>query len=227
MLPVKQVSSMWLSPRWNSALMVMRWLLAALAAVSVATLLFSAMNWVILASDTLKLEDSTRKIIDFVQVKTDQQLLKTERAKPEKPQPPQSVPLPQLVPDFDLDTATLTGSALNFAPVDLGNTLDIAGGIALGPVEDNAEYLPLVKVQPQYPTAAASRGIEGYVIVEYTVTAKGTTKDWRVIEANPANVFERAALAAARRFKYNPKLVDGQPVEVPGVRNRFNFRLQK
>lgn len=207
--------------------MVIRWSIASVFALAATLGVFIGMQWVIQSSDRLDVETSSRKIIDFVQVKTQQQLIKNERKKPEKPPEPQSSPMEQLVPDFQAGDIQISTGQLDLGSVDLGSTIDIAGGVALGPVEDDAEYLPIAKIQPQYPPAAAKRGIEGYVVVEYTVTITGSTKDWKVVDAKPANVFERAALGAAKRFKYNPKVVDGKAVEVSGVRNRFNFKLQK
>ncbi|MBN1239057.1 MAG: energy transducer TonB, partial [Gammaproteobacteria bacterium] len=88
------------------------------------------------------------------------------------------------------------------------------------------EYLPIVKVAPVYPARAASRGLEGYVIVEFTVTRTGTTKDISVVEST-SSLFERAAVDAAGKFKYKPRVIDGEPVEVPGVRNKITFVLEK
>ncbi len=72
---------------------------------------------------------------------------------------------------------------------------------------------------------ALSRGIEGYVIVEYTVTETGTVEDVTVVASEPEGVFDESAVAAAAQFEYRPRIVDGQPVRVPGVRNRFQFTM--
>ncbi len=207
--------------------MVLRWSVSLLGAAIATGAIFLGMQLVIQSGDRLDLETQGRKIIDFVQVKTQQQLVKNERQKPEKPPEPQAAPQEQILPDFDAGDFEVSSDSLNLGSVDLGNNIDIAGGIALGPVEEDAEYLPILKPQPQYPPAAAKRGIEGYVVVQYTVTTKGTVKDIKIVEANPANVFERATLGAARGIKYKPKLVDGKAVEVENVRTRYNFKLQK
>lgn len=99
-------------------------------------------------------------------------------------------------------------------------------GPQLGGPSDG-DYLPLVRIQPQYPRRAAERGIEGYVVVELTVTPQGTTQDVQVIEADPQGYFERAATRAAEKFKYKPKVVNGQPVSVQGVQYVFTFRLDE
>ena len=77
-----------------------------------------------------------------------------------------------------------------------------------------------------YPRRAQSRGIEGYVIVEFTVTKLGATKDIRVVESVPPGIFDKASVQAAAKFKYKPRVVDGQPIEVPGVQNKITFELE-
>ena len=87
------------------------------------------------------------------------------------------------------------------------------------------DFLPLYRAMPEYPSSAARRGQEGRVLLELTVTAEGRTRDIRVVEADPPGVFERAAIEAARRFRYAPRFVDGKPVAAPDVRYLFIFKL--
>ncbi|MGB2709651.1 MAG: energy transducer TonB, partial [Pseudoalteromonas nigrifaciens] len=89
----------------------------------------------------------------------------------------------------------------------------------------DGEYLPIVKVAPVYPRRALSRGIEGYVIVEFTVTKQGTVRDPQVLKAEPESLFDRAAMDAALKFKYKPRVVNGEAVEVAGVQNKISFQI--
>jgi len=104
----------------------------------------------------------------------------------------------------------------------------------------DGEYIPISKVPPQYPRRALSRGIAGWVIVEFTVTEQGTIRDPLVVSNcgyipnirlpsecvdSPNAVFDNAALKAAMKFKYKPKVIDGKPVETTGVQNRVIFEL--
>ena len=43
---------------------------------------------------------------------------------------------------------------------------------------------------------------------------------------SPRQTFDKSALAAAARFKYKPKVVNGEPIEVQGVRNIIRFELE-
>ncbi len=103
-----------------------------------------------------------------------------------------------------------------------GATPEIRGG-ANGVDRD---YALLRSAVPEYPRRASRRGIEGHVILEFTVTASGHADDIRVIEAHPRGMFDAAAIAAAREFRFAPGISAGEPVATAGVRNRFSFRLR-
>ena len=83
------------------------------------------------------------------------------------------------------------------------------------------------KVAPIYPRRAVTRGITGYCIVEYTVTAMGKIKDPFPADCWPKNTFEEASVKAASQFIYEPKWVDGVPVEVTGVQHKFTYELEQ
>ena len=84
----------------------------------------------------------------------------------------------------------------------------------------------MVRVDPQYPIRAADRGVEGWVELEFTISESGAVKEAKVIAAKPKGVFNRAALRAIKRWKYNPKVEDGVAVERPGVTVRLEFNLE-
>lgn len=62
-----------------------------------------------------------------------------------------------------------------------------------------------------------------YVSVEFVVTETGAVRDPVVIEAEPQGLFERHAIDAALKLRFKPKMVDGRPVAVSGVRRTFRF----
>ena len=110
------------------------------------------------------------------------------------------------------NTAPTTGINLNLN----------ASGMSSG----DGEYLPIVKVAPIYPRRAQTRGISGYCIVEYTVTKTGSIRDPFPVDCQPKGIFERASLKASEKFKYKPRVVDGEPIEVAGVQNKFTYELE-
>lgn len=144
--------------------------------------------------------------------------------KPEKPEVDETPP-PD-IPEQDFDKIDGNAAVGNVAALgQIRAKLDLALGSGLQVTD--GEYLPIVKVAPQYPRRALSRGIEGYAVIEYTVTKQGTVRDPRVVESKPEGVFDKAAVKSASRYKYKPRVIDGQPVEVPGVRTKISFKLAK
>jgi TonB family protein len=67
---------------------------------------------------------------------------------------------------------------------------------------DEGGLQPLISGVPEYPAAAAARGVRGYVEVEFTVTPAGTVEAPRVVTAEPRGVFDSSALAAVARRRY-------------------------
>jgi protein TonB len=154
---------------------------------------------------------------------------RTEDVKPVRPQlqkaPPPEIP----APGFDAPQLSPESFAIS-APITTDKTVTRTGTLTLG----EGEYLPIVKVPPEYPSTALTRGIEGYCTIIYTVTETGTTRDARPVpgecvtkDGQPTGVFDRTSVRAALKFKYKPKIVDGKPIEVNGVKNRFIYEMKQ
>lgn len=58
---------------------------------------------------------------------------------------------------------------------------------------------------PEYPLSALRRGLSGRVRLGFTVRADGSVADVAVLAASPEGVFEEAAIAAARRWRFEPR----------------------
>jgi TonB family protein len=78
---------------------------------------------------------------------------------------------------------------------------------------------PITRENPVYPYAALTNGIEGWVLVEYTVNERGHVVTPRILEANPPGVFDRAALRALSRWRYEPHGAEPRTMKV-----RLTFR---
>ncbi|AUG02961.1 energy transducer TonB [Pseudomonas sp. 09C 129] len=90
---------------------------------------------------------------------------------------------------------------------------------------DSRQYLPLSKEAPDYPQRALDKHIEGDCTVEYSVNPQGKVEHPKVLDGcHP--LFIRPSLAAANTFRYQPRIVDGQAVSVPAVRNTFHYRIK-
>ncbi|EHQ58421.1 TonB family protein [gamma proteobacterium HIMB55] len=198
----------------------LRSIIGAVAAVPIALGLFYLMQSLI---DTqFEQEDvKTRKIADIV---VPDKVIETnlKEVLPEKVEDPDEPP-PDMEPlDFDMDVDM---NSANMAPTVAMNVSINASGLSSG----DGEYLPIVKVAPIYPRRAQTRGISGTCIVTYTVTTTGAIRDPYIeneTDCSPKGIFERASIKAALKFKYKPRVVDGQAIEVAGVRNKFTYELE-
>ncbi|KAF1068841.1 MAG: hypothetical protein GAK45_01251 [Pseudomonas citronellolis] len=91
-----------------------------------------------------------------------------------------------------------------------------------------ANYQPLVKKAPAYPEDALDRRLEGDCTVEYDVTPNGGVAAPHIVPGQCSHrLFERPSLQAAARFRYQPRVIEGQAVSVANVRNTFHYRLQE
>jgi len=196
---------------------LIRSILGALLAVPVAVGLFYLMQSLI-SRDYEQEEVKNRKIADIVVPETEIDVNVKEQ-KPEKVEDPEEPP-PDIEPmDMDLD---MDMNVVNTAPAAGVEVSISASGMSSG----DGEYLPIVKVAPIYPRRAQTRGITGYCIVEYTVTRSGSIRDVVPVDCQPSGVFERASIKAAEKFKYKPRVVDGEAIEVAGVQNKFTYELE-
>jgi protein TonB len=75
-----------------------------------------------------------------------------------------------------------------------------------------------------YPVEAKDKKVEGYVRVAYDVSVDGSVTNVRVIESDPPGVFDEAAVAAVRGWRFHPAISDGKPV-VKELVSRVNFKL--
>ena len=154
--------------------MAKRFSLSAIVGLFVTLGLFYLMQALIQGADSALSEDKIGNLVDFVRIKQDQDL-NTKQRKPKKPPPPDEPP-PETPPkDFDVN---VDKQAFSMANMNMNVGLNIGGG---GFGISDGEYLPIVKVQPQYPRRALSRGMTGWVIVEFTVTELGTVIDAMVV----------------------------------------------
>ena len=94
--------------------------------------------------------------------------------------------------------------------------------------EQDQDYLPISAPIPLYPTQAAEDGIEGWILLRFTVTEDGSvdSSSMLVMDAEPADIFDRSALRAAEKFLFQPRIIDGNAVEVPGVQYLFRYVLE-
>lgn len=208
----------------------MRALGSLLAAAAVVLGLFWVMQYLVLTREDAGVDTERYQAVDFVRAEREERTKTRERAKPEPPEPPEEPPSPP-EPEMERRPAPEQAVSRIQAPR-LSMNADIAGGPFIGSYSPgagagrgNSELTPLVRLTPRYPRSAARDGVEGEVRLEVTVRPDGTVREVRVLEAEPRGYFEAAAVAAARRGRFKPRTVDGEPVESTGQYTMV-FRLE-
>lgn len=168
--------------------------------------------------DVNQLQEATR--IDFTRMRRDTETITKRDVRVERERPPV---VPE-VPRMAFSTGALDNNIATLTPV-----VDARGAMSRMSLTagSDQDVLPLVRIAPDYPARAAARGIEGWVIVQFTITPTGSVRDPLVVEAMPRNVFDDAALKAIARWRYNPKIEGGVAVERVGVRTIIRFVLEQ
>ncbi len=200
--------------------MIGRYVFSIVVGVIVTLSLLFVMQLLIVTGKTALTKPRDRAQLDFVRVRRNE-ALNVEEFTPEKPPPPPEVP-PEAPPQ-EMDNVDPNAPTINVAPPQVAADTNIGGPGGMNIAE--GDYLPIVRVAPVYPARALSRGLEGYVDLEFTVTTTGTVAD-PVVIFSTSSLFERAAVTAVLKFKYKPRVVDGVPVDVPGVKTRITFRIE-
>ncbi len=177
------------------------------------------MQWLVAHGGSGEADEIRGQVIEFVRVREDTETQTRQRRLPKKetakePPPPPDMRLAQSPKPRHPE---MTGMAVNLE-------FDMAGG-GLGALSD-ADVMPLVRIEPQYPSRALSRGVEGWVLLEFTISAIGTVTDVIVVDADPPGIFNRAAKRAVSRWKYKPMILDGNAVPRPGVQVVLSFTLE-
>ena len=200
----------------------MRWVISMGMAGGITLGLFYFMQFLIATGEAFDERISVVKIVDATMPEIELEVIE-EIDKPE--------PIEELVqeqPDLQERQTTLdAGPALNIErqSVEIDTGLDFSNASISA---TDGDYLPLVAIAPQYPTRAAQRGIQGWCLVSFTVDGLGNVVEETitVVDAEPPNIFNRSSIRAAGRFKFQPRVVDGRGVEVPGVQYLFRYQLE-
>jgi len=86
---------------------------------------------------------------------------------------------------------------------------------------------PIERVNPNYPSREARRGVEGWVQVSFLVTPEGSVEDILIEDSSGRQSFEKATLKAVRRWTYEPATMDGKPVEQCHTKVRVQYALDQ
>jgi len=189
--------------------MIARYTIAVLAGLFSAALMLWLMQLLVTPQQRAMPALESPRLIEFVRLERKQRLQLKERLPP----PPREVkPLPRPRLDLPADLKPVA-PRLDLA-IDLNIPMKLADGPYLGPVgtQLDRDFIPLSRQPPQYPHKAARRRIEGWVRVSFRVTETGTVEDVVILDSEPPGVFEQEAVKAVYRWRFKPRLVNGQAI---------------
>lgn len=142
---------------------------------------------------------------------------------PPRPPPPEAPPPPPAPAPRRAQTtrqeaplpAASAGPRLDL-PLDLGGGVTLPTGLqgegCCRPVTREEPPVPVLRVPPRYPPRARRGGIEGWIRVAFTVNTQGDVDDVEVLDAQPPKTWDAVAREAVRRWRFRPRMVDGEAV---------------
>lgn len=197
-----------------------RALSSASAGLVVTTGLLYLMQILIATGEEIVIEPRPRHLLIWIDP-TDPPDTPVESVLPERPDQPKLPPQTNIA---DITKTDGIGVGIGFyaGPSVPADTIPSLSGFGI----NDGPLISIIKVQPQYPAAATIRGLDGTVTVQFDVTAMGAVEN--VIVVNSSNkIFNKAAIEAAYRFKYRPRVVDGTPYGAKGLQQLFRFEMEK
>ena len=174
-----------------------------------------------------KPESSETIRFDMVMVEQDQDVQRRQRRVPEKPETPE--PPPEAKPMASQTQTSMATPQSNMPPIGLDSSIS---GLAINAPSfadftGNQQAMPLYRVEPRYPSKAMKRGAEGFVVMSFTIDVQGRPTNVKVTDAKPRRMFEREAVKALKKWKYQPKVVDGKAIAQVGQTVKLEFTLAK
>ncbi|BCS87638.1 energy transducer TonB [Pseudodesulfovibrio sediminis] len=206
---------------------------ASLTAVMIAGLIYVG----VLFLNTAEQPENVTTVdgaIRIAQPRKDTPIEPLEQKRFDKPSPPEALPrvfTSKARPDTvkPLVSLAIPNFSSNIHPsLNEGPAMPAGDLGGIGFSMDEVDEIPRVirKVPPEYPYGARRNQIEGEVVIRMLVTRKGTPTNISINSSTPPEVFDTAALSAAKRWNFTPGHYKGQAVDT-WVLIPFNFKLTR
>ena len=204
-----------------------RFFIATPIALFLSILVFSFMALMVSADSSRNAEKTDSLAFNMVMVEEESIIQRRQRAAPEKPKAPQ-------VPEQLSVKTSHTPTPSNISPVSpmtLGLDTSITGieisSPKFGDFGVTQDVMPLSRVEPNYPARALKRNIEGSITLSFTIDPRGRAVDIKVTSAHPKRIFDREAIRAIKKWRFQPKVVDGVAVSQFGMSQTIEFKMNK
>lgn len=196
----------------------MRFFPALLGAILITVAIFMFMQSLIKSRQEQDIVLPLHTLVEMPREEPEQEQPEPEEEPPEEPleepimealeiAPPTPEPAPELeINALDLDMGEIRIQSVGdrwSGPVGTGSMPIPAAGAGGEDAQGYIEVIPFDTRKPNVPEVAWENKISGWVLVEFRVTARGTTSDVRVLDANPRGVFEEKVVAAVSDWRYS------------------------
>ena len=205
---------------------MLRWLIAVPMAGICTFTVFALMAWMVNISDRQALDDDAPLRFDMLDVENDTDTQRRQRSIPEQPKTPK---MPEQMPVSSVDNNIISVSDTLKPALGLDTSID---GLAISAPEFGdfgiqQQAMPIYRVEPRYPAKAKKRQVEGYVLIRFAIDPTGKPVDIEVQKSQPKYMFDREAIYAIKKWKYQPKIVNGKAVYQQEQTVKLEFTLSK
>jgi periplasmic protein TonB len=119
---------------------------------------------------------------------------------PSTPEPASDLELPKL--DFGVGDINIQAVGKSWSGPLASGTVNLGGG---ADAQGFIEVIPYNTRRPNVPEVAWQNKVNGWVLVAFSVSPEGKTRNVRVLDANPRGVFEEKVVAAVEDWLYSVK----------------------
>jgi protein TonB len=199
-----------------------RLLLSLIVGAVITFFLFVLMAFLVKSGDFVENVQKEQIVIELNTTPPESKAQERQRVPPPPPPPPPEPPKQQI----QNESSTTDTGGVSFSPpsVDVGPVSAGIGDPSSAMMRDG-DATPIVRIEPKYPVQAARDGINGYVVMRFSIMEDGSVDEVEVIEAEPKRVFDKEAIRALKRWKYSPKIENGKAMKQPGQKVRLDFNL--
>lgn len=153
---------------------------------------------------------------------------KSDRPLPRRP-PPKRAPrrtAPAPVVSLEAGLAGLDFGLPQFENEPLGDPASLLGDGDAVMTDETADTppRPVLQTPMAFPPAAKAKGVTGYVVLSLLIGPDGSIEKVKVVESSPPGVFDDAAAAGVRNWRFEPASYQGAPVRV-WARQKISFNL--
>lgn len=193
-----------------------RFVLATGAGVGVSALLFLLMHTLISGGHEFARGELTGGLVDFIRIRKDETVQRRDRRRPQEPEPPEEPPPPpqlQIIAESPRAPVAMFDIGVPRIAVSISTGgVPLIGQWSPGDLASQGDVVPIVRTDPQWPREALIERTGGWVEVEFTILPDGSVENPVVTDSEPPRLFDRSARRAILRWKFKPRIVDGEAV---------------